>query len=634
MWTTAKWFRAVTACAAVAVVAATASESRAADPAKPVAGKQVRFPKGHWSALPQVGPDGKVRQCVLVARRSRAGRGGAISTNLSVTIGRGAGLAIAIIDGEVPPGQVLDDQAEILLDDGPSFPAVGFTVGPNGLAMHPGDAAGVLSARGTTVTLTLRSDGAGVDTGPISLDLPGAALTWLKRCGTMFDIAIERPSDPAAPALPAPRPRSTSVSSAQPAAAGLADIADKRKSRRRAASEPAARALYKAGFDARVAGDYDAAIRLLSEAIATGKLNDNDRGTSYNNRGMAFAAKGQHDKAIADYSMAIKVAPFYGPAYLNRGNVYAKQGKLDAAIADYDLAIRISASYELAYNSRGAAYYRKGELDAALADLDTAIRLKPDYGNAYWNRARVHHLKGDTPKTLADFAEAIRLKPKEPEIYTDRGNLRSAHDDNAGAIADYTMAIKLDPNVPLPYNNRGNSHFSIGEIDKAMADFDSAIRLAPSFPDPVISRGRIALFHGGGPAAAMEDLANGVRLAPKDIYAAIWLHIARSRTGTEDRQELATNAERLGPGPWPRPVLDLFLGNAAPDAVRRAATEAKDERTRREQLCEADFYLGMFHLEKKAGDDARKFIAAAADNCPADMLEKPAAKAELARWSQ
>jgi hypothetical protein len=66
MLTTGNWFKAVMACAAAAVVAATASQSRAADPGKPVAGKQVRFPQGYWSALPQVGPDGKVRQCVLV----------------------------------------------------------------------------------------------------------------------------------------------------------------------------------------------------------------------------------------------------------------------------------------------------------------------------------------------------------------------------------------------------------------------------------------------------------------------------------------------------------------------------------------------------------------------------------------
>jgi hypothetical protein len=45
----------------------------AAPAGKPVAGQQVRFSKGTWSALPQVGLDGKVRQCVLVALRQRTG---------------------------------------------------------------------------------------------------------------------------------------------------------------------------------------------------------------------------------------------------------------------------------------------------------------------------------------------------------------------------------------------------------------------------------------------------------------------------------------------------------------------------------------------------------------------------------
>jgi tetratricopeptide (TPR) repeat protein len=150
-----------------------------------------------------------------------------------------------------------------------------------------------------------------------------------------------------------------------------------------AQTKPDPQALYKAGYDARVAGDYAAAIRLLSEAIATGKLNNNDLATSYNNRGMAFAATDEADKAVADYGMAIELAPYYGPAYLNRGNVYSQQGKYDEAIAEFSLAIKISSTYVLAYNSRGAAYYRMGDLDAAMADLDTAIHLKPDYGNAF-----------------------------------------------------------------------------------------------------------------------------------------------------------------------------------------------------------------------------------------------------------
>jgi hypothetical protein len=57
---------------AVALAVAAASSVAVAAPVeKPVAGQQVRFPKGYWSGLPQVGPDGKVRQCVLVALRQQ-----------------------------------------------------------------------------------------------------------------------------------------------------------------------------------------------------------------------------------------------------------------------------------------------------------------------------------------------------------------------------------------------------------------------------------------------------------------------------------------------------------------------------------------------------------------------------------
>jgi hypothetical protein len=215
------------ACTLGLLAAAAASEAKAAAPEAPVAGKQVHFPNGTWSALPQTGPDGKVNQCVLVAPRPRTGPSGPIATALSLTIGRGAGLALAMADDKLPSEDVLDDEAEVIIDS-QSFPAVGFTVaGARDLAIHPGDAAGVLAALAKATTLRLRSDGDGVDTGDIRLDLPGDALAWLEQCGKQFDIAIDRPTDPNAPPLPAPRPPSPEIVAGAPV--GLAGLDNKWK---------------------------------------------------------------------------------------------------------------------------------------------------------------------------------------------------------------------------------------------------------------------------------------------------------------------------------------------------------------------------------------------------------------------
>lgn len=227
MWTATGWFRALLLCAAGAVAAVAASECQAAAPQKPVAGQQIHFPEGTWTASPQVGPDGKVRQCVLLAPRKRAGKDGAIDTIFYMTIGRGAGYAIGIVDNAMPTEKILDDQAEIIID-GHSFPAVAFNIGPN-LVMHPGDVAGALAALEKANKLTLRSDGAGIDSGPIMLVLPGEALAWLRQCGKIFNIATDRPTDPNAPEMPVPRARSPEVAFIARTPAGPPGIEDKQK---------------------------------------------------------------------------------------------------------------------------------------------------------------------------------------------------------------------------------------------------------------------------------------------------------------------------------------------------------------------------------------------------------------------
>ena len=211
-------------------------------PPKPVAGQQVHFAQGSsqqgpWSAVPQVGPNGKVRQCVLVAMRSRAVTGGLTDTRFSADISAGSGLAFAVLDDQLASEDILDDQAEVILD-GKIFPAVAFTVAnSHSIAVHPGDAAAVLAALKTTTRLRLRSDGAGVDTGDIVLDMPADALGWLVQCGKQFNIAVDRPTDPDAPPLPVAQPRSPEVASVQPTPAGPPGIEIKWKIARWDASE-------------------------------------------------------------------------------------------------------------------------------------------------------------------------------------------------------------------------------------------------------------------------------------------------------------------------------------------------------------------------------------------------------------
>ncbi len=82
-------------------------------------------------------------------------------------------------------------------------------------------------------------------------------------------------------------------------------------------------------------------------------------------------------------------------AYNNRGNAYTAQGDYDRAIQDFDQSIKLNPTYAKPFNNRGVAYLRKGEYDLAIKALDEAIKLNPNYGGAFANRAGAYLKKNE-----------------------------------------------------------------------------------------------------------------------------------------------------------------------------------------------------------------------------------------------
>lgn len=130
--------------------------------------------------------------------------------------------------------------------------------------------------------------------------------------------------------------------------------------------------------DALEGGKYDQAIAKFTEGIAR----------AYRARGIAHAAKGDLDKALADYNESIRLNAEDPIAYYNRGNVYKEKGSTEKAIADYSEAIRLDRQFMMAYGNRANVYKNIGNYDKAVADYNQAIRIDPgtwiNYDNLAW----------------------------------------------------------------------------------------------------------------------------------------------------------------------------------------------------------------------------------------------------------
>jgi Tfp pilus assembly protein PilF len=188
----------------------------------------------------------------------------------------------------------------------------------------------------------------------------------------------------------------------------------------------------------------------------------------YNNRGLAYDARGRFEQAIADYNKALEINPKYVNAYDNRGVVWARQGRFDKAVADYSQAIALSPDWAQAYNNRGAALFQQGNFSQAITDYSKAIALNHEYADAYNNRGTVYSRQGNLSQALADYNKAIARNAHSAQEYNNRGNVYTKAGNYSQAMADYRRAIDSDPDFAQTYNNLAIVFYKAKEYAKAL----------------------------------------------------------------------------------------------------------------------------------------------------------------------
>jgi tetratricopeptide (TPR) repeat protein len=255
---------------------------------------------------------------------------------------------------------------------------------------------------------------------------------------------------------------------------------------------------------------------------------------AYDNRGIAYNAKGDNDRAIADCSMAIEINPKFAHAYNNRGHAYNAKGDIDRTIADYNRTIEIDPKFASAYNNRGNAYDAKGDNDRAIADYNKAIEYDPKYAKAYNNRGNAYRSKGDYDRSIIDYNKSIEYDPKYAKAYNNRGIAYRHKGEYDRAIADYNRAIEIDAKNALAYNNRGWAYYLKGDYDRAISDASASIILDPKYKNAYHTRGE-SYRAKGTYARALVDFKQALSLDPTHVAAIASLGMTYEAMGDREK---------------------------------------------------------------------------------------------------
>jgi Flp pilus assembly protein TadD len=155
---------------------------------------------------------------------------------------------------------------------------------------------------------------------------------------------------------------------------------------------------------------------LLSCATPEKKQSDSRDPKFYNNRGIAYAEKGQYDQAISDFSKAIEINPRYGKAYNNRGIVYRLTGRYDQAISDFNKAIEINPMDAQTHNNLAWLFatantpsFRNGEKAVGLAQK--ACELSEWKNPGYLDTLAASYAR------VRDFGNATKWQEKALQLF-------------------------------------------------------------------------------------------------------------------------------------------------------------------------------------------------------------------------
>ena len=190
-------------------------------------------------------------------------------------------------------------------------------------------------------------------------------------------------------------------------------------------------------------GNYREAARLYSALITE---NPEDAGLRTSLAGVLGAVE-RYDEAMEQLNLALELSPLNVEAYHNRAVIHERRGDRDKAVADYTSALRYRPDYEpsqkallrLTGNAQAQApadaaeaqaarlaeeasqLARRGQYQRAMELLDEAQSIAPKFGLVYQYRSNVAYLMGDREAAIEALRQGLDA---EPDNALFRENLR------------------------------------------------------------------------------------------------------------------------------------------------------------------------------------------------------------------
>jgi tetratricopeptide (TPR) repeat protein len=225
-----------------------------------------------------------------------------------------------------------------------------------------------------------------------------------------------------------------------------------------------------------------------------GKAEDKEEGdeladaAAYSQRGTAFAARHDYERAIVDLTRACELAPDEPEYFYQRGVVYQENKQFEPAMADFNRALELKPDDVLALAARAALRMGGRDNVGAGADLDAVDRSAAKGADVRLFLAQGYERLDLLPRSITQYSLWIafhRDDSRMSQALNSRCFVRALQGVNLSqALGDCNSALRLtaksNPFSARVLDSRGLVRLRLGDYDKSIADYDESLKVVRS----------------------------------------------------------------------------------------------------------------------------------------------------------
>lgn len=171
---------------------------------------------------------------------------------------------------------------------------------------------------------------------------------------------------------------------------------------------------------------------------------------SHLNLGVLYTSRGEVERAIDEYRLAISKDQTFLPARVNLANLYNRLGRNREAEQQLRLAIRQNPAQGDLHYSLGLLLAEQERLPEAVEALGRAARLLPGRARVRYNYALTLQYLGRLPEAESALQQAYAADPRDPDIIYALAAFYLQKGDPVRAVPYAEQLVALLPGDPQP----------------------------------------------------------------------------------------------------------------------------------------------------------------------------------------